>query len=109
MTETTRSKPRARKTTKAAAKRTVTVAVPAKQEIPGQILSLPFLGATTVEDVTFYGVLGVVTVVKVVSWPTAALFGTVHVLHQRARNLAAHGHERGEMIEGTIEATEGVI
>jgi hypothetical protein len=37
------------------------------------------------------------------------LFGAAHALHQRARNLAAHGHERGEMIEGTLEATEGML
>jgi len=73
------------------------------------LFSLPLVGPTTVEDVTFYTVLGVVTVVKLVHWPTAALIGSVHVLHQRARNLALSGSERGEFLEGTLEATEELV
>ncbi len=76
---------------------------------PGALFSLPIVGPTTVEDVTFYGVLSVVTVVKLVHWPTAALIGSVHVLHQRARNLALSGSERGELLEGTLEATEELV
>jgi hypothetical protein len=77
------------------------------QTAPGTIVSLPLVGPTTVEDAVFYGVLGVVTAVKLVSWPTAALIGSAHALHQRARNHK--GIERGELLEGALEATEGLL
>ncbi len=85
------------------------VTVEPAKETPPALFSLPLVGPTTVEDVTFYTVLGVVTVVKLVHWPTAALIGSVHVLHQRARNLALSGSERGEFLEGTLEATEELV
>jgi hypothetical protein len=88
---------------------TTEVAVRPAKGMPGSLVSLPLVGPTTIEDVAFYGVLGVVTVVKLVSWPTAALIGSAHILHQRARNLALSGHERGELIEGTLEATGELI
>jgi len=71
------------------------------------LVTLPLVGATTVEDAVFYGVLGVVTVVKLVSWPTAALIGSAHALHQRARNHK--GIDSGEVLEGALEATEGFL
>ena len=88
---------------------TTEVAVRPAKGVPSPLLTLPLVGPTTVEDVAFYGILSVVTVAKLVSWPTAALIGSAHVLHQRARNLALSGHERGELIEGTLEATEEMI
>jgi hypothetical protein len=72
----------------------------------GTIVSLPLVGATTVEDAAFYAVLGIVTAVELVSWPTAALIGSAHALHQRARNHL--GIRRGELLEGALEASEDV-
>jgi hypothetical protein len=72
------------------------------------ICSLPIVGATTVEDAVFYGAVGAVTVFGWVSWPTAALIGAGHALHQRARNVIRSGAV-GEAREGLIEAVEDVI
>jgi hypothetical protein len=71
------------------------------------ICSLPVVGATTVEDAVFYGAVGVVAVVGFVSWPTAALIGTGHALHQRARNVIRAG-AAGEAREGLMEAMDDV-
>jgi hypothetical protein len=76
---------------------------------PGVLVTLPFVGATTVEDVAFYTALGVVTILELVSLPTAALVGSAHVLHQRVRNLVLHSKERGAIFEGALEVTEEVF
>jgi uncharacterized membrane protein len=72
------------------------------------ICSLPIVGATTVEDAVFYTAVGAVAIVGLVSWPTAALIGTGHALHQRARNVIRAGAV-GEAREALIEAAEDVI
>lgn len=84
---------------------------PEEQSAPSAIepiCSLPVVGAKTVEDVVFYTAVGAVAVFGLVSWPTAALIGTGHALHQRARNVIRLGGV-GEAREGLIEAVEGVI
>lgn len=84
-----------------------------EQGAPGLVCTLPLLGPTTVEDVAFYGVLGIVTAAELVAWPTAALIGSAHALHQRARFVLQTQHlagtERAEILEGTVEATEGAL
>jgi len=72
------------------------------------ICSLPIVGETTVEDAVFYTAVGVVTIAGLVAWPTAALIGTGHALHQRARNVIRSGAV-GEAREGVIEAVEDVL
>ncbi len=72
------------------------------------ICSLPVVGETTVEDAVFYTAIGVVTFVGWVSWPTAALVGAGHALHQRARNVIRSG-ATGEAREGLIEAAEDLV
>jgi hypothetical protein len=72
------------------------------------LCSLPLVGATTVEDAVFYTALGAVAIVGFVSWPTAALIGTGHALHQRARNVI-RGGAVGDAREGLIEAAEDII
>ena len=72
------------------------------------ICSLPIVGATTIEDAVFYGAVGAVAIVGLVSWPTAALIGTGHALHQRARNVIRSGAV-GEAREGLIEAVDDVL
>ena len=71
------------------------------------LCSLPVVGATTVEDAVFYGAVGAVTIFGLVSWPTAALIGTGHALHQRARNVVRAGRFE-EAREGLIEAMDDV-
>jgi hypothetical protein len=72
------------------------------------ICSLPLVGQTTVEDAVFYTAVGAVALAGWVAWPTAALIGTGHALHQRARNVARFGAV-GEAREGLIEAVDDVI
>jgi uncharacterized membrane protein len=72
------------------------------------VCSLPIVGATSVEDAVFYTAVGAVAFVGLVSWPTAALIGTGHALHQRARNVIRTG-TLGEVREGVVEAVEDVI
>lgn len=69
------------------------------------ICSLPIVGPTTVEDAVFYTAVGAVAIVGWVAWPTAALIGTGHALHQRARNVIRAGAV-GEARQGLIEAVE---
>jgi hypothetical protein len=83
--------------------------VEAQPKQPSELFSLPFLGGTTIEDASFYGVLAAATLLELIAWPTAGLIGGAHALHQRARNLVVHGHERGKLIEGALEAEEGVL
>jgi hypothetical protein len=71
------------------------------------LCSLPLVGTTTVEDAVFYSVTGAVAVVGLVSWPTAALFATVHALHQRARNVIREG-EVGEARAGLLDAVDEI-
>jgi uncharacterized membrane protein len=72
------------------------------------LCSLPLVGATTVEDAVFYTAVGAVAIVGLVSWPTAALIGTGHALHQRARNVIREGAV-GEARAGLIEAVGDVL
>jgi hypothetical protein len=75
---------------------------------PDTLLSLPIVGATTVEDAVFYTAVGLFKVVGLVSWPTAVLFGTAHALHQRARNVVRTGAV-GEAREGLLEAADEIL
>jgi hypothetical protein len=72
------------------------------------VCSLPVVGATTIEDAVFYTAVGTVAIVGLVSWPTAALIGTGHALHQRARNVI-RGGTFGDAREGLIEAVDDVL
>lgn len=72
------------------------------------IFALPVVGPTTTEDAVFYVAVGAVAVAGVVSWPTAALIGFGHALHQRARNVIRTGAV-GEAREGLIEVVEDVV
>lgn len=72
------------------------------------ICSLPIVGPTTVEDAVFYTAVGAVAIVGWVAWPTAALIGTGHALHQRARNVIRAGAV-GAAREGLIEAVDDVF
>ncbi len=72
------------------------------------VCSLPLVGATTIEDAVFYSAVGAVAIVGLVSWPTAALIGAGHALHQRARNVIRVGAV-GEAREGVIEAVGEVV
>ena len=69
------------------------------------ICSLPLVGPTTVEDAVFYTAIGAVALFGWVSWPTSALIGAGHALHQRARNVVRSG-ALGQAREGLIEAFE---
>jgi hypothetical protein len=81
---------------------------PSGQSALSPVCSLPLVGATTVEDAVFYTAVGAVALFGWVSWPTAALVGTGHALHQRARNVIRTGAV-GEAREGLIEAVDDVI
>jgi hypothetical protein len=72
------------------------------------LCSLPLVGATTVEDAIFYTAVGTVAIVGLVSWPTAALIGAGHALHQRTRNVI-RGGAVGEAREGLLEAVDDVV
>jgi hypothetical protein len=72
------------------------------------ICSLPLVGPTTVEDAVFYTVVGAVTIFGWVAWPTGALIGTGHALHQRARNVIRSGAV-GEAREALLEAVDDVV
>lgn len=72
------------------------------------LLSLPIVGETTVEDLVFYGVVGAVAVFELVPLATAGLFGALHALHQRARNVVRTGAV-GQVREGLIEAVDEVF
>lgn len=81
---------------------------PAPGSAVESICSLPIVGVTTVEDAVFYTAVGAVAIVGWVAWPTAALIGTGHALHQRARNVIRVGAV-GEAREGLIEAVEDAL
>ena len=66
---------------------------------------MPIVGETTVEDLVLYAAVGAVATVGWVQWPTAALIGSVHALHQRARNVT-RGGVVGEARQGLIEAID---
>ena len=80
----------------------------ADQSAAEPLCSLPVVGATTMEDAVFYGIVGAVAAVGLVSWPTAGLIGTGHALHQRARNVIRSGVV-GEAREGMIVVAEDVL
>jgi hypothetical protein len=69
---------------------------------------LPIVGETTVEDVMFYAAVGAVALFGWVPGPTAGLIGSVHALHQRARNVTRTGVV-GEARQGLIEAVDDVL
>jgi hypothetical protein len=72
------------------------------------LCSLPIVGETTVEDVVFYAAVGAVAMFGWVPFPTAGLIGSVHALHQRARNVTRTGAV-GEARKGLIEAVDDVL
>lgn len=72
------------------------------------LFSLPIVGETTVEDAVFYAAVGTVAVFGWVPWSTAGLIGSVHALHQRARNVTRAGAV-GEARAGVIEAVDDVL
>ena len=72
------------------------------------LCSLPVVGATTVEDAVFYTAVGAVALAGWVAWPTAALVGAGHALHQRARNVVRSGAV-GEARQALIEAADDVV
>jgi len=72
------------------------------------LLSLPIVGETTVEDLVFYGAVGAVAAFELVPLATAGLFGALHALHQRARNVVRTG-ALGQAREGLIEAIDEVM
>jgi predicted TIM-barrel enzyme len=72
------------------------------------LCSLPIVGETTVEDAVFYVAVGAVAVFGWVPWSTAGLIGSVHALHQRARNVVRTGAV-GEARAGVIEAVDDVL
>jgi hypothetical protein len=75
---------------------------------PEPLCSLPIVGETTVEDAVFYVAVGAVAMFGWVAWPTASLIGSVHALHQRARNVTRTGAV-GELRGGLIEAVDDVL
>jgi hypothetical protein len=75
---------------------------------PQALCKLPVVGATSLEDAVFYVAVGAVAVGGVVPWPTAALVGSLHALHQRARNVARSGVV-GEVRQGLIEAADDML
>lgn len=81
---------------------------PLKARAVQPAFSLPIVGATTVEDAVFYAAVGAAGIVGFVSWPTAALIGTGHALHQRARNVFRAGAV-GEARAGILEAVDDVV
>jgi hypothetical protein len=85
----------------------MTTSGPSEDSARESICSLPLVGATTVEDAVFYAAVGAVALFGWVSWPTSALIGAGHALHQRARNVDRSG-ALGEAREGIIEAFEDV-
>jgi hypothetical protein len=75
---------------------------------PGPLCSLPIVGETTVEDVMFYAAVGAVAMFGWVPAPTAGLIGSVHALHQRARNVTRTGAV-GQARQGLIDAVDDVL
>lgn len=74
----------------------------------GEIFSLPIVGETRVEDAVFYVAVSTLAMAGWVSWPTAALIGGAHALHQRAQNVIREG-AIGEAREALIEAVDEAI
>jgi hypothetical protein len=74
----------------------------------GPIASLPIVGETTLDDAVFYAAVGAVALFGWVQWPTAGLIGSVHALHQRARNVPRTGAV-GEARAGLMEAADEVL
>ena len=56
----------------------------------------------------FYASVGAVAVLGWVPWSTAGLIGSVHALHQRARNVIRTGSV-GAVRAGVIEAVDEVL
>jgi hypothetical protein len=76
-------------------------------DAPEPLCSLPIVGDTRVEDAVFYAAVGTVAVFGWVPWPTAGLFGVVHALHQRVRNVQRTGaleEARAGFVEAVDEA-----
>jgi hypothetical protein len=75
---------------------------------PAPLCTLPVVGETTVEDAVFYVAVGTVAAFGIVPWSTAGLFGALHAIHQRARNVV-RGGTFGEARAGLIEAADEVL
>jgi hypothetical protein len=75
---------------------------------PKPLCTFPIVGKTTVEDAVFYAAVGAVVTFGWVAWPTAGLIGSLHALHQRARNVTRTGAV-GEVRGGLIEAVDDVL
>lgn len=75
---------------------------------PEPLVSLPLVGDTTLEDLVFYGAVGAVAALGCVPWATAGLIGSVHALHQRARNVTRTG-AIGAARQGLIDAVDDVL
>jgi hypothetical protein len=75
---------------------------------PEPLCSLPIVGETTVEDAVFYVAVGAVAVFGWVPVSTAGLIGSVHALHQRARNVTRSGILR-DVRAGFIEAVDETL
>lgn len=84
------------------------VAGPSARSAADPVCSLPLVGATTAEDGVFYTAVGAVAIFGLASWPTTALIGMGHALHQRARNVVRVATV-GEAREGLIEAFEDLV
>jgi hypothetical protein len=80
----------------------------AEPSAPEPVVSLPIVGETTFEDAAFYAAVGAVAIFGWVQWPTAGLVGSVHALHQRARNMPRTGAV-DEVRAGFIEAVDDVL
>jgi hypothetical protein len=81
---------------------------PATAAAPEPLCSLPIVGETTVEDAVFYVAVGAVAMVGWVPVSTAGLIGSVHALHQRARNVTRTGILR-DAREGLMEAVDEAL
>jgi hypothetical protein len=78
---------------------------PDASDLPQTLCSLPIVRETTVEDAVFYVAVGTVATLGWVPWATAGLIGSMHALHQRARNVVRTGR-LGEARAGLIEAVD---
>jgi hypothetical protein len=75
---------------------------------PEPLCSLPIVGETTIEDAVFYVAVGAVAMFGWVPVSTAGLIGSVHALHQRARNVTRTGIV-SDVREGFIDAVDEAL
>jgi hypothetical protein len=81
---------------------------PATAAAPEPLCSLPIVGETTIEDAVFYVAVGAVAMFGWVPVSTAGLIGSVHALHQRARNVTRTGILR-DARQGLMEAVDETL